>query len=139
MYGSLDIRCNRQSFLRTIFRPFDPPKNLENQNFDKMKKTNYWRYYHLYHKCINENHMMYGPLYMECDTEFFLTLNHFLPFYFRNNQENHKFDKMKKTTQDIILCMCTINENHMMYVSWDMKHDKHTFLLFWAIFALLPH
>ena len=59
MYGYLDIRCNRQSFLRTIFRPFDPPKNLENQSFDKMKKTNYWRYYHLYHKCINENHMMY--------------------------------------------------------------------------------
>ena len=38
MYGSLDIRCNRQSFLWTIFFPFDPPKDLENQNFDKMKK-----------------------------------------------------------------------------------------------------
>ena len=43
IYGSLDIKCNGQSFLRTIFCPFDyrPPlssKNLENQNFDKMKK-----------------------------------------------------------------------------------------------------
>ena len=38
IYGSLDIRCNGQSFLWTIFFPFDPPKNLENQNFDKMKK-----------------------------------------------------------------------------------------------------
>ena len=38
MYGSLDTRCNEQSFLWTIFFPFDPPKNLENQNFDKMKK-----------------------------------------------------------------------------------------------------
>ena len=38
MYGSLDTRCNEQSFLWTIFFLFDPPKNLENQNFDKMKK-----------------------------------------------------------------------------------------------------
>ena len=64
MYGSLDIRCNGQSFLWTIFCPFAPrppatPKNLENQNFEKMKKKSSI-YYHLYHKCINENHMMYG-------------------------------------------------------------------------------
>ena len=39
MYGSLDIRCNWQSFLWTIFCPFDPPKNLENQNFKKWKKN----------------------------------------------------------------------------------------------------
>ena len=38
MYGPLDIRCNGQSYLGTIFCPFDPSKNLENQNFDKMKK-----------------------------------------------------------------------------------------------------
>ena len=64
MYGSLDIKCNEQSFFWTFFSPFDPPKNLENQNFDKTKKRKkkkkYWRYYHLYHKWINENHMIYG-------------------------------------------------------------------------------
>ena len=40
-YGSLDTRCNGQSFLWIIFFPFDPPsllKNPQNQNFDKMKK-----------------------------------------------------------------------------------------------------
>ena len=31
--------------------------------------------------------------------------------------------------------MCTINENHMMYDSWDMKRDRQNFLLFWAIFC----
>ena len=75
MYGSLDTRCNEQSFLWTIFFPFDPPKNLENQNFDKMKKKKkkYWRYYHLYHKWINENHMIYGSWNRECDRlNFFL-------------------------------------------------------------------
>ena len=38
MHGSLDIRCNGESFQCTICCPFDPPKNLENRNFDKMKK-----------------------------------------------------------------------------------------------------
>ena len=33
MYGSLDIRCNRQNFLWTIFCPFNPSKNLENKYF----------------------------------------------------------------------------------------------------------
>ena len=36
-----DIRCNRQNFLLfwNIFLPFYPPNNLENQNFEKMKKS----------------------------------------------------------------------------------------------------
>ena len=33
MYGSLDIRCNRQKFLWTIFCPFNLSKNLENKYF----------------------------------------------------------------------------------------------------------
>ena len=58
-------------------------------------------------------------------TEFLLTLDNFLPFYSPNNPKNHNFDKMKKTTWDIIiLYKCTINENYMMYVFWDMKHDR---------------
>ena len=31
--------------------------------------------------------------------------------------------------------MCIINENHMMYVSSDIKHDRQTFLSFWTIFC----
>ena len=65
----------------------------------------------------------------------FFTLDHFLPFYSTNNPENEHFDKMKKTIRDIIISyMCTINENHMIYVSWNMKHDRQTFLSSWAIF-----
>ena len=145
MYGSLDIRCNKQSFLWTIicllWHP--PPKKtkaLKNQDFDKMKqKKNSWGYYHLYQKHINENHIMYGSCDMECDRQFFLTLNRFLPFHSHTNMENHNFDKMKKATRDItILYMCTINENHMMYVSWDIKHAR-TFRRFGPSFVLLPH
>ena len=37
----------------------------------------------------------------------------------------------------IIPClhMCTINDNHMMYGSWDTKHDGQNFLSFWTFFC----
>ena len=31
--------------------------------------------------------------------------------------------------------MCTVNENHMMYGSWDMEHDGQSFLSFRTIFC----
>ena len=33
--------------------------------------------------------------------------------------------------------MCTINEDHVMYGSWDLKHNKQTSLSFWATFCPL--
>ena len=42
--------------------------------------------------------------------------------------------KMKKTHRDIILHKCTINDNHMMYGSCDMKRDTQNFLSFWTVF-----
>ena len=54
MYGSQDMECNRQSFL-----PFYPPNNLNNQNFEKMKKAS--GDIITLHRCtINDNHTMYG-------------------------------------------------------------------------------
>ena len=42
----------------------------------------------------------------------------FLPFYPPNNKENQNFEKMKKTLTDIIILnMCTINDNNMMFAS----------------------
>ena len=39
-------------------------------------------------------------------------------FYPPNNPENQNFEKMKKILGDIIILhMCTINENHVMYDS----------------------
>ena len=35
--------------------------------------------------------------------------------------------------------MCTKNDNHMMYGSWDTEWDRQNFLSFWATFALLPN
>ena len=45
---------------------------------------------------------------------------HFGPFFTLlppNNLKNQNFAKMKKTPGDIILHMCTINDNHLMYGS----------------------
>ena len=67
-------------------------------------------------------------------TEFFLILDHFLPFCPPKNPENQNFEKMKKTPGDTItLNKCIINDNHMMFSSWDMKCDRHIF------FVILGH
>ena len=43
---------------------------------------------------------------------------------------------MKKIPRDIIILhKCAINENHMMYGSCHMKHNRQNFLSFWAIFC----
>ena len=57
-----------------------------------------------------------------------------LPFYPLNNPKNQNFEKMKKPTGDIIILhLCTINDNHMMDGSWDIKHDGQNF------FVILNH
>ena len=44
-----------------------------------------------------------------------------------NDLENHICEKMKK--------MCAINDNHMVYTSWDMDRNRQNFLSFWTIFC----
>ena len=71
------------------------------------------------HMCTkNINHMMYMVPDILSATELFVIFGHFLPFYPLNNPKNQNFEKMKKTPGDIIILhMCTINDNHMMYGS----------------------
>ena len=47
-----------------------------------------------------------------------------------NNPKNQNFEKMKI----IILHKCTINDNHMIYGSWDIDCNRF-FLSSWAIFC----
>ena len=45
-----------------------------------------------------------------------------------------KILKLKKTPGDIIILhICNINDNHMMYGSWDKEHNRQNFLSFWTI------
>ena len=90
------------------------------------------------HKCtINGNHVMYGSWDMKHDGQnFFVILDRFLPFYPPNNPKNQNFEKLKKTPGDIIILhMCTTNDNHMMYGSWDIQHNRQNFMSFWTIFC----
>ena len=51
------------------------------------------------------------------------------------NLENQNLKKTKKTLEDIISQMCTINDSHMMYVSWDIECNRQKFLTFWTVFS----
>ena len=74
------------------------------------------------HMCpINDNHMMYNSWNMKHDDRIFCHFGPFLPFYPCNNPKNQNFEKLKKTPGDIIILhMCAINDNHMMYGSWEI-------------------
>ena len=64
----------------------------------------------------------------------FLSFWVFLRFYQPDNQENQNFEKMKTNPgYNIILHMCTINDDHMMHGATD-----RIFHHFWTIFALSP-
>ena len=76
--------------------------------------------------------------YRARQVEFFVILDYSLHFYPLNNPEKQNFEKMKKIPGDIIILhMCTINQNHMMYGSWDMEHNRYNFSHFKWLFALL--
>ena len=57
-------------------------------------------------------------------TELFVVLGNFLPFHPPNNPKKLKFWKTKPPRDIIILHLCTTNENHMMYGSWDIKCNR---------------
>ena len=135
VYGSWDTEWDRHNFLSfwAIFLPFYPP-NIT--NFEKNEKIT-WRYYHfthVYHKW--QSYDVWFLRYGAWQTEFFVILDRFLPFYPPNNPKNQNFEKLKKTPGDIIILhMCTINDNHIMYGFWDIKCDRQNFLSFWTIFC----
>ena len=96
---------------------------------------------------INDNHMIYGSWDMKYNRHnCLLFLTAFCPFTTPHSPPTplpplttHKFKiikRWKKNPGDIILHNCTINDNHMMYGSWDMEQGRHNSLLFWNIFCL---
>ena len=61
------------------------------------------------------------------EAETFLILGHFLPSQPLTTRKI-KILKLKKTLGDIIILhIYTINNNHMIYSSWDMEHDRQNF------------
>ena len=64
---------------------------------------------------------------------------HFRPIFALlppNDPENQNFETMKKMPGDaILLHMRTINEDPMIYGSWNIRRNRQNFLSFWAIFC----
>ena len=120
-----------------IFGPFtSPPTDLENQNFEKMKKRS--EDIIILQMCTkNDSHMTYDSWHMECNRQdFFVILDQFLPFNLSNNLKDQNFEKMKKPPGDIIILhRRNINDDHIMYGSCDNKRDRQNYLPFWTIFC----
>ena len=83
----------------------------------KRKWKKHLRYHHFTN--INDSHMMYGSSDMVCNGQNFLSFwTIFCPFTPPNNPKNQNFENMRKLPGDIILLhMCNIDENHIMYGS----------------------
>ena len=89
------------------------------------------------HTCAkNYNHDVQFLRYGVKQTEYFVISDHFLPFYPSPLMYPKFWKKKKKMYGDIIIFhMCTMNDNHMMYGSWDMEHVGQNFLSFWSVFC----
>ena len=76
-----DMFCHFRPFFALL--PHYPPNNLENQHFEKMKKPGDIILHMSTISNINQNHIMYDSwnIHGTWQTEFFLILDHFLPFY----------------------------------------------------------
>ena len=121
------------------FRPFFAllphywPQKLK---FGKNVK-NTWRYYpftHVYHK--SRSYDVWFLRYKVQRTKFFWHDGPFFcPFTLLTTKKKTKFWKNKTPWDIIILHLCTTNDNHIMYGSWDIKCDRQYFLSFWASFC----
>ena len=102
-----------------------PTKNLENQNFEKLKKIP-WRYYdftNVYHKW--QPYDIWFLRYGVELAEFFVILDNFYSFASLTTLKIKILKKWKKCLKILsFLHMCTRNDNHMMYGSWDMEFDR---------------
>ena len=120
-------------------------KNQKNQTFEKMKKKKKKNLeISSFDTCVPKTAIIWGTVpEIQSETEPFVTLGHFIALLTPstpNNPDNQNFEKLKKASGDvIILNLCNKKHDHMMYVYSDMECDRHNFLSFQAIFALLPH
>ena len=88
---------------------------------------------HVYHKW--KSYDVWFLRYGAQQTEFFSFWTIFCPFTLLTTQKIKVLKNWKKMPRDTISHKCTINDNHMMYNTWDMKHNRQNFLSFWAIFS----
>ena len=138
IYGSWNMKWGRHNFLSfwTIFCPFTTPYLPKwSQKSEFWKKKMVILSFDTYICTIIEDHMIYGSWNIRCNRQKFLTFwDNFCPFSSMTTWKI-KILTLKKAVGDIVLHICTITDNHMMYGSWDMEHNRHNFLSFWTVFC----
>ena len=133
------MEWERQNFCH--FRPFfalllpSPIPCLTNWKTKILKKWKNHLEMSLFDTSIIKITITWCMLYDACFLRYgvqqiFVMLDHFLSVYPTIAPKIKIWKKCKKTPGDIILHMCTINEDHMMYGSWDMKLDSLFVCLF---------
>ena len=97
-------------------------------------KTNCWRYHHFTH--VYQKPQSYEVRFLRYgvrQTEFFVILVYFLPFY---PLTTHKIKILKKWKKKLYMSSFYIWVSKIMiiYASWDMECNRNNFLSFWAMF-----
>ena len=84
-----------------------------------------WRYHH-FTPCAPKTTIIWGAVpEIQSETDFFVILSPFLPFFLPCSPEKQTFGNMKKGTGHVTIShICTENHNNMMYGSWDMKGNR---------------
>ena len=140
------MECNGQNVLSvwTIFCT-PPPKNLpnnpKNQNFDKMKKMpGIIIVYIIVNIIVYHKWQSYDVWFLRngaWQTNFFVILDHFLPFYPANNPKNWNLKKWKKSLE-----IYYFTHTYHKWKSWCMVPEKWSttdriFCHFGQFFSLL--
>ena len=132
-YSSWDTEWHKMFCHFGLFFTFltpSPPNNPEHQNFEKMKKAS--GDVIILNLCNKKHdHIMYAYSDMECNRHNFSSFQAiFCSFATLLTLKVKIWKKCKKSPGDIILLhMCTTNQDHMMYSSWDMKCNKQNFFV----------
>ena len=119
---------------------FAPPllKSQKSRILKKLKKNSGDIIHHF--TCVLKTTIRWGAV-PEIWSETDIIFCHFGPFFAllsHYGPQRLKFEKSQKNPGDIILLhMCTINEDHMMYGSWDKKTQQIVFCHFRQFCALL--
>ena len=142
IYSSWDTEWDRNNFLLfwAIFSPFTPLP-LMILKIKILKKKKKWK------KCLEIlsfytcmgtiNEWYTGPEIRGATDRNILSFWAIFCLFSPLTTWKIKTLKLKKTAVDIIILhICTINDNHMIYGSWDMQRDRQNFLSFWTVFCL---
>ena len=139
LYCSWDMvcdGCNCYFSFWAIFCRFYDPNSLKNENFQNTEKKKPGDIIIL-HKCTKNYDMLSCSWDIWCVTDviifhFGLFFALFTPSPLTAWEKKMSKKQTKKTPRDNLLHMCTINQDHMMYGSWNVKCKGQSFLLFWA-------